>query len=125
MNEMNCKNQCVCGELLGVEMVKGKSGRRAFWQVKCTKCGRETAKYTKPEGALMAWNRRRVSGKAVTMADVLRNETAFEETDRILEQMQQNAETERKLEQMQQNAQNQPALNHSERHEVQVPDMRA
>lgn len=112
MNEMNCKNQCVCGELLGVEMVKGKSGRRAFWQVKCTKCGRETAKYTKPEGALMAWNRRRVSGKTVTMADVLRNETAFEETDRILEQMQQNA-------------QNQPALNHPERHEVQVPDMRA
>jgi hypothetical protein len=50
------KRQCVCGEHEGVELMEGESAFRSYWIVKCTRCGKVTAKHMDPEGAIRDWN---------------------------------------------------------------------
>ena len=50
------KRQCVCGEHEGVELIEGNSAYSHFWQVKCKRCGKVTAKHMDAEGAIRDWN---------------------------------------------------------------------
>ena len=51
------KAGCSCGATRDdVELKAGRSRMIRFWQVRCARCGRETAKHMRPDGALREWN---------------------------------------------------------------------
>lgn len=55
--KMEARNACGCGGTRDdAELRAGKSGKTLFWQVRCARCGRETAKHRTPEGAVHEWN---------------------------------------------------------------------
>lgn len=55
--KMEARNACSCGGTQDdVELRGGKSAATLFWQVRCTRCGRETAKHRTPEAAVHEWN---------------------------------------------------------------------
>ena len=48
---------CSCGgNRSDVELKAGKSQIFLYWQARCTRCGRETAKHRTAEGAAYEWN---------------------------------------------------------------------
>lgn len=50
---------CTCGAARDdLETIAARSGFVLYWTVRCMKCGRETAKHRKLEGAVREWNAR-------------------------------------------------------------------